>query len=139
MPGSGYGVGCPRSRKAATRDSRAGRASSSSKLSGRFRRTLAGFAATLALTAGVTAPAASAAGRATPQNYVAKADADPVFRADNRSPDEIFKNWFQPKDSNGNADLQAHVNESPDGMHVSTSRSTEGAIGNWVLCGRLIR
>src|SRR5262249_46229438 len=39
---------------------------------------------------------------------------------------------FQPKDVNGNADLQAHINDSPDGMFVSTSRSTEGAIGNWV-------
>ncbi len=70
-------------------------------------------------------------GRITPQNFVARTGSEPVFRADNRAPDVIFAEGFQPKDVTGNADLQTHVDESPDGMLVSASRSREGAVGRW--------
>jgi len=52
--------------------------------------------------------------------------AQTLFRADSRSPEEIFRGGFEPKGSN--MDLWAHVTENPaDSGFVSTSKSLGAA------------
>ncbi|WP_432836901.1 scabin-related ADP-ribosyltransferase [Dactylosporangium sp. CA-092794] len=62
----------------------------------------------------------------TPTEHVHRTDRDPLTRVDNRHPDEIFQDGFKPWNSNGNNDLQVHVDDSPRGNLVSASRNPEG-------------
>lgn len=62
----------------------------------------------------------------TPTDHVHGTDRDPLTRVDNRHPDEVFQDGFKPWNSNGNNDLQVHVDDSPRGNLVSASRNPEG-------------
>jgi hypothetical protein len=58
-----------------------------------------------------------------------------LYRADSRAPSEIIQDGgFQPKDINGNYDIQAHVEKAPPGAFVSTTYDasfTPQRSGDW--------
>ncbi len=54
-------------------------------------------------------------------------ETETVSRGDDRSPQEIFKDGFQPKDPDAQVDLETYVNStpSPDSQYVSTSKDID--------------
>lgn len=70
-----------------------------------------------------------------PKDIVWRTDSDTLYREDARSPKEIFDDGgFQPKDVNGDYDLNNKVSENNDGPYVSTTKdSTTDVKKDWYL------
>jgi hypothetical protein len=54
-----------------------------------------------------------------------RTDQAPVFRFEDRPPEEIFAEGFEPFDVNGEYDIQAYISFNHDSPYVSTTRAAE--------------
>jgi hypothetical protein len=58
----------------------------------------------------------------TPTDIVWRTDSNTLYRVDDQAPDTIWAQGFQPKDVNGDYDLNDHVGLNPPGPYVSTTK-----------------
>jgi hypothetical protein len=57
-----------------------------------------------------------------PTDIVWRTDNDTLYRVDDQTPDQIWAQGFQPRDVNGDYDLNNHVSTKNAGPYVSTTR-----------------